>query len=58
MWMSVHEKNPKERYDIEVIKYQQARISESMEKYYTELINNITNFNYNINTPLSNVNIQ
>ena len=48
----------KERYDIEVIKYQQARISESMEKYYMELSNTIKNFNEWNNTPLSNVNIQ
>ena len=30
---------------------------EKKEKYYTELGNNITTFNDNNNTPLSNVNI-
>ena len=49
---------PKGNYDWEVIKYQQAHIAESKKKYYMRLSNTITNFNYNNNTPLSNVNIQ
>ena len=40
------------------MKYQQAHIVESKEKYYTELINTITSFNDNNDMSLSNVNIQ
>ena len=46
---------PKEKYDLEVIKYQRARIAESKEKYYMKLSNTITNFNDNNNTLLSNM---
>ena len=50
--------NLKERYDIEVIRYNYARIVDSKDKYYTELSNNRTNFNDNNNTSLSNLKIQ
>ena len=49
---------PKERYDTEVIKYQQARIPKSKEKYYTELSSTITYFNDKSNMPLYNLKIQ
>ena len=49
---------PKEKYYVELLKYQWERIAESKENYYTELNNNITNFNDNNNTSLSNAKIQ
>ena len=49
---------PKVNYDTELIKYQQAHITESKENYYTELSNTITNFNDKNNTTLSNVKTQ
>ena len=47
----------KGNYDTELIKYQQAHITESKENYYTELSNTITNFNDKGNIPLPSVNI-
>ena len=49
--------NPKEDYDVELLRYQQSHMADSKEKYYTKLINTINNFNANNNTPLSRVKI-
>ena len=48
---------PKEKYETELRKYQQARKENSKEKYYTKLYNTITDFNDHNNTPLSSMDI-
>ena len=50
--------NSQEKWDMAVIIYGQECMLEKKENYYTELSNTIANFNYNKNTPLSNVGIQ
>ena len=42
---------PKEKYEVEFIKYQQACMAKSKEKYYIEFYNTISYFNDNNNTP-------
>ena len=49
---------PKGKYDKELLRYGQACMLESKEKYYTQLSNTITNFNEDKNTQLSNVKIE
>ena len=49
---------PKEKYETELHKYQQARKENSKEKYYTKLYNAMKIFNDHNNTPLSIVKIK
>ena len=50
--------NMQGKYDTELLRYGRVCMLESEGGYYKELSNTITNFNYNNNTALSNMNIR